>query len=142
MLHRRHKVFAVKNRQAASRPFRFWGMGKIRLGLIFIAFVSISSVVALLAISAFSTHFAYASAKTVPIPPKRPDVMSASPAYIRQLMATRKGYSDVYDDAFSYDSGFVSAEEEYTMVSLQEIEPQLLSDTLNNENIRLSLIHI
>jgi len=125
----------VKNRQAASRPFRFWGMGKIRLGLIFIAFVSISSVIALLAISAFSTHFAYASAKTVPIPPKRPNVMSASPAYIKQLMATRGGYDDVYDDAFSYDSSYDGYEEEYReekVASLHDAYPQLLSDSFDD----------
>lgn len=113
-------------------------MGKIRLGLIFVGLIAISSVAALLAISAVSTHFAYASAKTVPIPPKRPNVMSASPAYIRQLMATREGRSDVYDDAFSYDSSFDSYEEDYKKEKIaslsDDIDPQLLSETLDSED--------
>lgn|GEM_PF-2349612 len=111
----------MKNRHAASRPFRFWGMGKIRLGLFFIAFVTLSSFVALLVISAMSAHFAYASAKSVPIPPKRPDVMSASPGYIRQLMA-RDSLESAYGGSYEVEK----------MASLQNTDSQMLSEMLDN----------
>lgn len=115
----------VHNRYIASQPFQFLGLGKIRLGLVFIVFIILSSVLALFAISVVSSHFAHASVETVPIPSRRPDVISTSPSYIRELMTRNDSanvYRDVYDDAFTHDSSYDGSEEDYEKELLSSIQ--------------------
>ncbi len=126
----------MKNIQTASRPFRFRGMGKIRLGLLFIAFATFISFAMLLVISAVSSPFAHASARMVPIPPKRPDVMSASPAYIRQLMA-RSSTVDVYsEDDLPLEDSHQNYDLEYSeekIAAIHSIDPKYLPQSEDDE---------
>ena len=113
-------------------------MGKVCLGLFSVAMFVLSCVMMTLYFSAMSAHFAYASSKTVPIPPRRPDVLSASPAYIKHLMEQNRHISDT--DNFSdnsEDEYILVSEDDY--VSLQNVDSQTLLPMLSDEPEQISV---
>ncbi len=135
----------MKKGQAASRSFRSGDIKRMLPMVVFATFFIVSNIITILLMSAVLSPFAYASAKVVPIPPKRPNVMSASPAYIRQLLSKKEdiNYSnndnnDIYDDAFSYDNNSYNDDyddyEDYEenseekMAVFQDGSPRLLPD--------------
>ena len=135
----------MKRRYDTLRILRAQAVGKIRLGIFSVAMFALSSAIMILSLSAMSAHFAYASVKTVPLPPKRPNILSASPAYIKQLMARSGHASGVYDDAFSYSDSSYEDEKNYSeddyllvfeddYVSLQNVDSQSLLPMLDNES--------
>lgn len=81
-----------------------------------------------------------ASAKAVPIPPKRPDVMSASPAYIRELMGQG---DDLFLDENFYEEEFEAQMEDFSdnpsSVELTFIEPEV-AGTYSDTPVRQQII--